>query len=147
MKKTRSKCWRRPSRLSCSSMPNRNSNIGPPRTALGSFGFPAKPTAIVPPVISRSRSRMRSAAEMPSQGVMACSMPGSFLMKRPPVARTRPSLTTSPVLVCTVRPSSARPVTSAETKRTRWRCRKPSNGTIRSSRRRKPLGIQMMPGR
>jgi hypothetical protein len=75
--------------------------------------LPAKPTAMVPPVIARSRSRICSAAAMPSQGVMACSMPGSFLMKRPPVAITSASFATSPAVVCTLRPSGERPVTSA----------------------------------
>jgi multidrug efflux pump subunit AcrA (membrane-fusion protein) len=36
----------------------RNSNIGPPRTAVGSLGLPAKPTAMVPPCMARRRSRM-----------------------------------------------------------------------------------------
>ncbi len=96
-------------------MPNRNSNIGPPRTALGSLGLPPKPMAMVPPFISRNRSRIFSAAAMPSQGVMACSMPGSFLMKRPPLAITSASLATSPAVVSTSRPPSRRPVTSAVT--------------------------------
>ena len=129
-------------------MPNRNSNIGPPRTAVGSFGLPAKPTASVPPFISRRRSRMRSAAAMPSQGVMACSMPGSFLMKRPPVAMTSASLTTSPLRGRARRePSSLRPVTSAAMEAHTLRRRKLSSGITRSSRVLRPLGIQMMPGR
>ena len=80
-------------------MPNRNSNIGPPRTALGSLGLAPNPTAMVPLSMARSRSRIRSAASMPSQGVIACSMPGSFLMKRPPLAITSASLGTSPAVV------------------------------------------------
>jgi hypothetical protein len=31
---------------SCVSSPNKNSNIGPPRIALGSFGLPEKPMAV-----------------------------------------------------------------------------------------------------
>ncbi len=84
---------------------------------------------------------------MPSQGVMACSMPGSFLMKRPPVAITSASFPTAPPVVCTVRPPSSRPVTSAATWRTRMRSKNGASGTISCSRVRRPLGIQMMPGR
>jgi hypothetical protein len=90
---------------------------------------------------------MRSAAVMPSQGVIACSMPGSFLMKRPPVAMTSASLVTSPRPVCTARPPSAKPVTSAGWNSTSMRRRKLSSGTTRSARVRRPLGIQMIPGR
>ena len=147
LKNTSLKRSRRPSRRSCRSMPNRNSNIGPPRTALGSLGLAPKPTAMVPPLISRSRSRMRSAAAMPSQGVMACSMPGSLRMKRPPLAITSVSLATSPALVCTTRPSADRPVTLAARWRTFMRAKKLSSGTTRSARVRRPLGIQMIPGR
>ena len=69
---------RRPWRRSRVSMPNRNSNIGPPRTAPGSLGLDAKPIAMVPPSIAASRSRMASAEAMPSQGTSACSIPGSL---------------------------------------------------------------------
>ena len=138
---------RRPSRRSCSSMPNRNSNIGPPRTALCSFGLAPKPTAIVPCCMVRRRSRICSAAAMPSHGVMACSMPGSLRMKRPPEATIRPSVCTMPLLVCTVRASSDRPVTCAATCSTCMRRKKFSSGTISCSRVRRPAGIQMVPGR
>ena len=84
---------------------------------------------------------------MPSQGVMACSMPGSFLMKRPPVAMSSASLGSAPALVSTVRPPSCRPVTSAATWRTPMRWKNGSSGTMSCSRVRRPLGIQMMPGR
>ena len=58
---------------------------------------------------------MRSAAGMPSHRVIACSMPGSFLMKRPPEAISRASLRYSPESVWTRRPPSLTPVTLART--------------------------------
>ena len=109
VKKTSLKWGRLPSRRSFWSMPKRNSNMGPPRIAEGSFGLPAKPMAMVPLCIRFSRSLIRTAAGMPSQGVMTCSMPGSFRMKRPPVAMIRPSFSISaPASVTSRRPPSAR---------------------------------------
>jgi hypothetical protein len=94
----------------------------------------------------RTRSRRRSTAAMPSQGRMACSMPGSFLMKRPPQAMTRPSLCTGPAVVSTVRPPCSSPVASPATKR----CAAPeeiSRGMRRSSGLRLPEGSQIRLGR
>ncbi len=146
VKNTSLKRSRRFSFRSWLSMPNRNSNIGPPRMAWGSFGLPAKPMAIVPPSISRRRSRMRSAAAMPSQGVMACSMPGSFLMKRPPEATMSPSLGTGSWLVWSRRPPSLSPVASAATWVTPMRRKYFPSGIRRSAPLRNPEGIQIRPG-
>jgi len=74
-------------------------------------------------------------------------MPGSFLMKRPPLAITSASLAMSPALECTVRPSADRPVTLAARNCTFMRSKKGSSGTTRSARERRPLGIQIVPGR
>jgi hypothetical protein len=82
LKKVSSTWSRRPWRRSQVSMPNSSSNIGPPRMAEGSLGLPPKPSAMRPLVIFSRRSRMASAEATPSQRVSACSMPGSFLMKR-----------------------------------------------------------------
>ena len=147
LKNTSLNCSRRPSRRNWRSMPNRNSNIGPPRTALGSWGLAPKPMAMVPPSMARKRSRTRSAASMPSQGTTACSMPGSLRMKRAPLAMTSAWLATSPAVVCTTRPSADRPVTLAARCCTFMRWKKLPSGTTRSARVRRPLGIQMVPGR
>ena len=48
-KNTSLKLSRRPCLRNRVSVPNRNSNTGPPRIAEGSFGLPAKPKATVPP--------------------------------------------------------------------------------------------------
>ena len=69
------------------SSPYTNSNTGPPRIAAGSFGLPPNPRAIVPPSILARRSRSSSPALIPSQGIITFSfIPGSFWMKRPPLA-------------------------------------------------------------
>jgi hypothetical protein len=74
-------------------------------------------------------------------------MPGSFLMKRPPVAMIRASFCTSPASVSTVRPPSLRPVTRPAMNSTPWSLRKRSRGRIRSWPLRNPLGIQIRLGR
>jgi hypothetical protein len=75
VKNVRLNLSRRFSCRSCVSRPNKNSNIGPPRIALGSFGLPEKPMAILPASISLSLSRIFSTLLNPSQGVMAFSIP------------------------------------------------------------------------
>ena len=110
VKKTISNLSLRFSLRSCSSIPNKNSNMGPPRMAEGSLGLPEKPMAMVPLCKSLKRSRIFSLAGMPSQGVMTCSIPGSFFIKRPPDAIIKPSFLISPESVTTIRPASFRPV-------------------------------------
>ena len=112
----------------------------------GSFGLPEKPMATVPPSSACSRSRIASAAGMPSHGVMACSMPGSFLMKRPPLAMMSPSLVMSPSVVASVRPSALSPVASAARCVTPMRRKKALRSMRRSSPVRSPDGTQMSPG-
>jgi hypothetical protein len=147
LKKTSLIFSRRPSRRNWVSSPNRNSKIGPPRIAVGSFGLPAKPSAMVPDSSSATRVRRRSTGAMPSQGRMASSMPGSFLMKRPPQAMMRPSLATGPVLVSTLRPPSASPLASAATNWMSFSRRNLSSGTTRSCALRLPEGSQIRLGR
>ena len=127
-------------------MPNRNSKIGPPRMALGSWGLPAKPMAMAPPSMALRRSRICWAAAMPSQGVRACSIPGSFFRKRPPEAMMSPSLMTSPALVSRTRPPSRRPVASAAKWLTRMRRKNFLSVMRRSSPLRSPQGTQISPG-
>ena len=70
------------------------------------------------PALQRGRAARAIArrAAMPSQGRIACSMPGSFLMKRPPQAMISPSFRIGPAVVSTVRPPSSSPVASAAPK-------------------------------
>ena len=94
------------------------SNIGPPRIAPGSFGLVAMPIAMVPPSSSASRAVIASAETMPSQGMMAFSIPGSLRRKRPPAAiRICSAPMTSPVSVVISRRAAFSPVTLAR----RWR--------------------------
>ena len=120
--------------------------MGPPRMALGSWGLPAKPRAMAPPSMARNRSRICCAAAMPSQGVRACSIPGSFFRKRPPLAMMSPSLATSPAVVSRMRPPSRSPVASPATWVTPMRRKKLSRGRRRSSPLRSPEGTQISPG-
>ena len=124
------------------------SNIGPPRIAPGSFGFVAMPMAMVPPSSAASRAATASAAAMPSQGMIACSMPGSFFRNRPPEAMTMWSaVTVSPVSVVIVRVRASSPVTEAFRNRTRWRAKNRASGSFSASARRRPAGIQIEEGR
>ncbi|SFV87869.1 hypothetical protein MNB_SUP05-SYMBIONT-5-672 [hydrothermal vent metagenome] len=147
VKKVNLNLSRRFSLRSCVSKPNKNSNIGPPRIALGSFGLPAKPMAILPPSIALTLSRIFSAALKPSQGVMAFSIPGNFLINRPPEAIINASLSTrAPLSSTTVLPSSSKLVTLLATWRTFIRLKKLSNGTTISFLSAAPDGTQIKLG-
>ncbi len=88
-------------------MPNRNSNIGPPRTAVGSFGLPAKPDGD-----GAAGHLAQAVADALGSGDAFAGGDGvldawQLLEEAPPVAMTSASLATSPAVVWTVRPSVA----------------------------------------
>ena len=90
-KKVSSNRSRTPRRRSSVSTLNMSSNMGPPRTADGSFGFPPNPIAIRPaPLATReptaSASRSTPLGSPPSDRV--CSTPGGLAFS-PPRATTR----------------------------------------------------------